>query len=70
MGTANSLAFKLEAPTATIRARLKKDPRIDLTEMQSVRWFTFAISSDSDLRSALEWLGRAYDAAAKTKKSK
>jgi hypothetical protein len=67
METANSLAFKLEAPSAAVRARLETDPRIGSMQMQKARWFTFELSSDSDLHDALDWLGRAYEAAGKKK---
>jgi hypothetical protein len=70
MGTANSLAFKLEAPIAAVRTRLDKDSRIGSTQMQKARWFTFELSSDADLHDALDWLGRAYEAADKRKKSR
>ena len=69
METANSLAFKLEAPGPAVRSRLEKDPRIGSTQMQKARWFTFEISSDADLHDALDWLGRAHEAAGKRKKS-
>jgi hypothetical protein len=69
MGTPNSIAFKLESPTARMRGRLEQDARVGSTQMQSARWFTFEINADADLRDALEWLGRAYEAAGK-KKSK
>jgi hypothetical protein len=70
MGTANSLAFKLDPQTSTVRARLDKDPRIRSTQMGKGRWFTFELSSDADLHDALDWLGRAYEAAGKSKKSR
>ena len=70
MGTANSLAFKLEKPTASIRGRLQNDPHIGSTQMQSTRWFTFEISGDADLHHAVDWLGRAYAAAGNKKKTK
>ncbi len=69
MGTSNSLAFKLDSPTPAVRARLDQDPRIKSTHMRKARWFTFELSSDSDLHSALDWLGTAYAAAGKNKKS-
>lgn len=68
--TANSLAFKLESPTATVRARLDDDPHISSTEIGKARWFTFELSSASSLHIALDWLGVAYKAAGKNKKSK
>lgn len=70
MDTANSLGFKVEDPTPTVRARIEKDPRIGSTRMQEARWFTFALSSDADLHDALDWLNRAYDAAGKGNKSR
>ncbi len=69
METASSLAFKLDAPTVTVRERLDKDPRITSTHMRKARWFTFELSSDADLHGALDWLGTAYGAVGKNKKS-
>jgi hypothetical protein len=63
MGSANSLAFKLEAATPRVLARLRKDARIQTTIMQAKRWFVFELSSDRDVKDALDWLGRAYEAA-------
>src|ERR1700693_6338121 len=60
MGSANSLAFKLEAATPRVLARLRKDARIQTTIMQAKRWFVFELSSDRDVKDALDWLGRAY----------
>jgi hypothetical protein len=69
MGMANSLAFKLESRTSAVLDRLEQDPRIATTQMHNTRWFTFQVSSDSDLHNALDWLGRAYEAAGKNNKS-
>jgi hypothetical protein len=68
-GTANSLAFKLQSATPGARSRIEKDPRIGFTLMKKTRWFTFELSSDEDLHDALDWLGRAYEAAGKRRKS-
>ena len=65
MGSASSLAFKLEKPGPRVLARLKKDARISSTIMQASRWFVFEMESDGDLNDALDWLGRAYEAAGK-----
>jgi hypothetical protein len=65
METANSFAFKLESLAPRLLARLRQDPRIGSTEMQKARWFTFELTADQDLRQALDWLGRAYEAAGK-----
>ena len=69
-GTGNGLAFKVENPSSAFRARLEKDGRIGSMQVKSVRWFSFEMSSDTDLHDALDWLGRAYDAAGKTKKAR
>jgi hypothetical protein len=63
MGSACSLAFKLEDAGPRVLARLRKDPRIRTTMMQARRWFVFELSSDRDLKDAVDWLGRAYEAA-------
>jgi hypothetical protein len=69
MATRNSLAFKLDPVTPTVRAHLGEDPRVASTQMGKARWFTFKLSSDADLHTALGWLGAAYEAAGKNKKS-
>jgi len=69
-GTGNCFAFKLENPSARLRARLENDRRIGAMQMQNARWFSFEIASDADLHEALDWLGRAYDGAGKVKKRK
>jgi hypothetical protein len=63
MDSPNSLAFKLPAANPRLLACLRKDSRIASTEMQAARWFTFELTCDADLHDALEWLGRAYEAA-------
>ena len=70
MHTPNSLAFKLESPSRAALSRLQREPRIDSSHVQKGKWFAFALSSDADLRDALDWLGRAYDAAGKSESSK
>lgn len=70
MRTPNSLMFKLESGSRDVLARLEKDARVGSMQMQKARWFTFEISSDTDLHDALDWLGRAYGAAGKSKSSK
>jgi hypothetical protein len=70
IGTPNTLAFKFESLAPRLRARLELDSRVGATEMRAARWQTFELSSDSDLHDALDWLGLAYEAAAKTKKSR
>lgn len=70
--SAKSLAFKLETRASSVSARLKDDSRIRRWSRspQGARWFAFELSCDTDLHDALDWLGRAYNAAAKSKKSR
>ena len=68
METPNSLAFKFDPVTGQLRARLERDERVGTTTMQAARWFTFELSTDADLHDALDWLGRAYEAAGRRKK--
>jgi hypothetical protein len=70
METANAVAFRLDAPTAKLRSILEKDQRITAFDKDKARWFALELSSDADLHDALEWLGKAYNAAASRKKSR
>jgi hypothetical protein len=63
METPNSLAFKLESAGPRTLARARRDPRIGFTDALKTHWLTFEVTSDADLRPALDWLGRAYEAA-------
>jgi hypothetical protein len=67
--TANSIAFKLESPSSAMLARLDQDSRTASSLGKNGRWFTFELSTDSDLHDAIDWLGRAYEAAARKKKT-
>ena len=70
METANALAFRLDAAAPGLRTQLEKDNRIGSAQMQKARWFSFELSSDSDVHDALGWLGRAYEAAGANKSKK
>jgi alpha-beta hydrolase superfamily lysophospholipase len=63
MNTPNSVAFKLESPSARIRQRIERDPRIHAAEFAQARWMTCEMSTDADLRQALYWLNQAYGSA-------
>lgn len=67
METPNSLAFKLESPRSRILTQLQQDPRVGATEIRMARWFTFELSAGADLRDALDWLGKAYEASGTNK---
>ena len=66
----NAIAFPIDGPKPSVRGRLDSDHRIGSIDRNNTRWFTFELSSDSDLHDALNWLGDAYDAARAKKKSK
>jgi hypothetical protein len=63
MQTESSLVFKLESPGRRVLARLEQDSRVGATVMQKARWYTFELTTDADLRDALDWLGLGYEAA-------
>lgn len=45
METANSLVFKVDNPSASLRSQMESDRRIGSMDMQKARWFTFELSS-------------------------
>jgi hypothetical protein len=62
----SSLLVKLDPLPPALRERLQADPRIDVSMKASSKgWFAFRMDSDADLRDALFWLNRAYEAAKK-----
>ena len=63
LGSASSLAFKLEKPKPRALAAIEREPRIQTTILKARRWYVFEMSADSDLRDALAWLRRAYETA-------
>jgi len=69
-GNGNLLAFRIDDAVVRLKARLENDPRIGSIDQNNTRWFTFELSSDADLHAALDWLGAAYQAAGKRRKSK
>jgi hypothetical protein len=67
METPNSIAFKLEALSPRVLARLQSDPRFRVTQMHKARWFAFELTKTTDLRDAMDWLGQAHETAGKTR---
>lgn len=57
----NAVAFRFESLNRTVQTLLEKDPRVAAFDKNKTRWFTFELSSDSDLHGALNYLGRAFD---------
>jgi hypothetical protein len=64
LGSASSFAFKLEKPRPRTLAAIEREPRIQTTIMKARKWYVFEMAVDSDLRDALAWLRRAYEATA------
>jgi hypothetical protein len=62
--TGRSVIFKLPRRTATLDKRLQGDSRVHAGTRPGKGWFGFELSSPRDLVPALEWIGRAYEAAA------
>ncbi|PYX66626.1 MAG: hypothetical protein DMG74_03445 [Acidobacteria bacterium] len=58
----NSLGLKLKSPSPRIRKIAQRDPHISFGDMKAC-WWSFEMNSNEDIRLALEWLGRAYEAA-------
>lgn len=55
MGSDSSLAFKIPNAAPRLRVQLEEEPRISTTVMHASRWFVLKLSSDSDLKDALDW---------------
>jgi hypothetical protein len=68
--TPKAVAFRFESLSRDVRALIEKDPRVAAFDKHKTRWFTFELSSDSDLHDALEYFGRAFDQARVPKKNK
>jgi hypothetical protein len=66
----NSIAFRFERVSRDMRALIEKDPRLAAFDKAKTRWFTFQLTSDRDLHEAVDWLSKAFDAAATSKKTR
>lgn len=62
----SSLVFKFDPMPPALLKRARADSRMDMsTKVSSKGWFAFEMHSEGDLRDALFWLNRAYEAAKK-----
>jgi hypothetical protein len=68
-GTGNLLGFRIDSLPTRLKSKIQKDHRIGFIDKNNTRWFTFELSCDSDVHEALDWLGEAYQAAGKGRKS-
>ena len=65
----NAVAFRMEGASRATKSLIGNDPRISPFHEHKTRWFTFELSRDVDLHDALDYLGRAFDAARTVKKT-
>lgn len=66
----NAVAFRFESLRREVKPLLARDSRVAAFDKKKTRWFTFDLSSDSDLHDALDYLRRAFNAARRVKKTK
>jgi len=63
-GTAASFILKFDPMPPTLFQKAKNDSRLDTsTRIPGKGWFSFALTSEADLRDALWWLSHAYESA-------
>ena len=68
--TSNAVAFRFDSLNRTVKTLFEQDARVAAFDKNKNRWFTFQLSSDADLHDALDYLGRAFDAADTRQKTK
>jgi len=66
----NAVAFRLDRAKRLQQTLLTKDSRVAAFDEDKTRWFAFQILGDTDLHDALDFLAKAFDAAANRRKSK
>ena len=66
----HAVAFRLNSGNRNLQSLIEKDPRISAFDKDKARWFTFELSRHADLHDALDYLGRAFEAARNSKKKK
>jgi hypothetical protein len=66
MKSPRSLMFKFASASPAILESAKKDSRVDTSStMPGAEWFFFKLDEAAATKDALDWLGRAYEAAQK-----
>ena len=64
LSSPRSLIFKFHRMSPALLRRARKDPRIGSErESPDATWHSFELNTPGDLRDALWWLNRAYEAA-------
>lgn len=63
-GTASSVILKFDPMPSPLLEKAQDEPRMDTsTRIPGKGWFSFALTSEADLRDALWWLSHAYESA-------
>ena len=68
--TPNAVGFRFDSLNRAVKELLEKDTRVAAFDKHKIRWFTFELSTDSDLHDALDYRGHAFDASRRPKKTK
>jgi hypothetical protein len=63
MNSANAILFKLRRASPRDLAKLRRDPRAQVSGKGMAGWQSLEVGSTADLKHALGWLDRAYGAA-------
>ncbi|HXN95647.1 MAG TPA: hypothetical protein VN879_14160 [Candidatus Acidoferrales bacterium] len=66
MKSPTSIMIKVASASPAVLESVKKDSRVDpVSGMSGAGWFFFELDDASATKGALDWLGRAYEAAKK-----
>ena len=63
MNLPNSIGFRLPEGSARLRSRARRDPKVHFAQGDNPKWLVFEITRDDDLRGAIEWRARSFEAA-------
>ncbi len=65
-GSPSSFMLKFDSLPSSLLTRAQNDTRLNIsTRVPGQGWFSFELNSESDIRDALFWLGKAYEALGK-----
>jgi hypothetical protein len=61
--TDHSIIFKLNNLDSRLDLKLTNDPGVNRTGGIGEKWFGYELSSEADIRGAIDWLSEAYEQA-------